>query len=67
MPQPMLTTAQVAEHFSVQQSDVAYWCRAGLLKTMPRNGSRRWLIHPSEIQRLEREGTPPSRRTLEAQ
>lgn len=62
----LVTTQDVADHFSVDPADVAYWCRTGLLKTMPRNGSRRWRIYPDEITRLEQEGLPPSRRTLEA-
>ena len=67
MKNRMLTTKEFAEHFSVDPSDVAYWCRAGLLKTLPRNGGRQWKIFPSELTRMEQEGTPPSRRTLEAQ
>lgn len=63
---PIFTTDQVADRFLVSRSDVAYWCRAGLIKTLPRNGRRRWLIPAEEVERLEREGTPPSRRTLEA-
>lgn len=66
MNQPMMTTQEVANHFKAQQSDVAYWCRTGLIKAVRRDGTRRWMIPASEVTRLEREGIPPSRRTLEA-
>ena len=59
-------TKDVAGIFGIQVSDVAYWCRAGHLKAMPRTSpGQPWRIPKSEVERLAEEGLPPSRRTLE--
>nr|DAI60177.1 MAG TPA: helix-turn-helix domain protein [Caudoviricetes sp.] len=61
-----LNTKEVGNHFNVSPTDVAYWCSIGLVKALPRNVARApWRIRPEEIERLEQEGLPPSRRTLE--
>lgn len=59
------STAQVAEHFNVARGDVAYWCRAGIINTLPRwSDAARWKIPVVEVARLEKEGLPPSPRTI---
>lgn len=61
-----LSTKEVGAHFNVSATDVAYWCSVGLVKALPRHASRSpWRVEPGEIDRLELEGLPPSRRTLE--
>lgn len=61
-----LSTSRVAEIFGVQVSDVAYWCRAGHIKALPRaRAGQPWKIPTAEIDRLKTDGLPPSRRTLE--
>lgn len=61
-----LSTKEVGNHFNVSAADVAYWCSVGLVKALPRHTARApWRIQSNEIQRLELEGLPPSRRTLE--
>lgn len=65
MNEVWLTTKQLAEHFQTDHREVAAWCRYGLVRTLPRSGRRGWRIHPEEVTRLEIEGLPPSRRTIE--
>lgn len=60
------STSQFARHFDVSRDDVAYWCRAGILATLPRwSEGARWKIPAEEVARIEREGLPPSPRTIQ--
>ena len=59
-----ITTRQVADKFGCDIRDVAHWCNAGLVKALPRKPGQPWKIYPEEINRLENEGLPYSRRTL---
>lgn len=62
----LISTTDVANHFNCSRADVSYWCSSGLVKALPKTGqSKPWRIFRSEIARLEKEGLPPSRRTLE--
>jgi excisionase family DNA binding protein len=61
------TTAQAAEVLGLAEFTVREWCRHGRIKGEKRKSGRgahyQWVISRAELQRYEREGLLPPRRT----